>query len=74
MKKSCYFCGKTGVKKFGKTKQFKQRYRCLSCLRTYIWKSPINKRGNGRKWFRDWVKEGYSIRQLSVISNTAVID
>lgn len=64
MKKSCTYCGSKRVKKFGKTKQSKQRFRCLDCLRTYIWKSPKNKLSNERKWFEDWIKEGYSLRQL----------
>ena len=68
MKKSCYFCNTKSVKKFGKTKQGRQRFRCLKCLRTYVWRSPRNKISNEQKWFIDWVREGYSIRQLSKLS------
>ncbi len=64
MKKSCYYCGSKEVKKFGKTRQSKQRFRCLDCLKTYVWKSPKNKISNEQKWFKDWIKEGYSLRQI----------
>lgn len=53
---------------FGKTINFKQRYKCLQCQRTFIWKSPNNKIHNEKHWFDLWIKEGYSIRQLCNIS------
>ena len=68
MKKSCYYCSGIKVKKFGRTKSGRQRFYCLNCLRTYIWRSPWNKLSNERKWFKSWIKEGYSIRQISVQS------
>jgi transposase-like protein len=68
MKKSCYHCGSRNVKKFGKTKQSKQRFRCLNCLKTYIWHRRRQKASNEQIWFHWWVKEGLSLRQISRIS------
>ena len=68
MKKSCYYCGGKTVKKFGKTKQDKQRFCCLSCLKTYIWKRPNHKAAREQIWFKWWIKEGLSLRQISLIS------
>ena len=53
---------------FGKTNTKRQRFRCLSCKKTFIWNRPYNKKYKEKHWFNLWVKEGYSIRQLSDIS------
>ena len=53
---------------FGKTKQGKQRYRCLECNKTFVWKKTYNKKYKEQHWFKLWIIEGYSIRQLSNIS------
>jgi hypothetical protein len=56
------------VKLHGRTRINRQRFRCLVCGKTYVWKRTHNKRYRGRHWFELWVKEGYSIRQLISIS------
>lgn len=56
------------IQKYGKTNQDKQRFYCTICFRTYIWKEPYNKRYREQIWFKLWVNESYSIRQLCIIS------
>lgn len=53
---------------FGRTTNNKRRFKCKSCNKTYIWKRKYNKTYKEKHWFDLWVKEGYSIRQLSEIS------
>jgi len=53
---------------FGKSSNNKQRFRCADCFKTFIWKQPYVKKLNEQHWFKLWVTEGYSIRQLSKIS------
>lgn len=53
---------------FGKTVANKQRFKCLNCDKTFIWKRQCNKIYKEQHWFNLWIKEGYSIRQLSKIS------
>ena len=40
----------------------------MACLKTFIWKRTYNKIYKEQHWFKLWVTEGYSIRQLSNIS------
>ena len=67
-KKHCYFCCSSQVKRHGKTNQNKQRYRCNCCFKTFIWKRPDAKRFNEQRWFRLWIQESYSVRQLCSLS------
>jgi len=53
---------------FGKTNLNKQRFKCRTCRKTFVWKRPYNKIHKEKHWFDLWVKEGYSIRQLCNIS------
>jgi len=53
---------------FGKTSANKQRYRCKRCSLTFTWQNKSNKRYTEKHWFDLWIKESYSIRQLSKIS------
>lgn len=53
---------------FGKTKAGKQRYQCLVCNKTFVWKKPYNKKYKEQHWFKLWITEGYSVRQLTDIS------
>ncbi len=66
-KKHCPRCKSSAVRLHGRTKQNKQRYRCLSCNKTYLWKQ--NKSLNQRRytWFTDWILEGFTIKQLARI-------
>jgi transposase-like protein len=68
MKITCQRCGNKEVKKYGKDKRGAQRYKCLNCAYVYKRKSPRNKFSNERVWFKWWVDEGLSIRQMSLIS------
>jgi hypothetical protein len=68
MKISCRQCGGIKVKKYGKNASNKQRYKCLYCNYTYIWKNLKNKHKKQQSWFKLWIKEGLNIRQLSRFS------
>lgn len=46
----------------------KQRFKCLRCFKTFIWKAPHNRLHRRQHWFRLWVSESYSIRQLCKLS------
>ena len=43
----------------------KQRWFCQSCKRSYSWNNKAVGRIKEREWFRRWVVEGYSVRQLA---------
>jgi hypothetical protein len=58
-------CKSAKVKRFGKTSTNQQRWYCLECHRTFIWKLPST---HHLQWFKKWIVEGYSVRQLSSIS------
>lgn len=53
---------------FGKSPNNKQRFRCKNCLKTFIWKQPYVKKLNEQHWFKLWIAESYSIRQISQLS------
>jgi len=53
------------VKRHGYTHQHRQRWYCLQCHRTFLWQQPSHHHVH---WFRQWIVEGYSVRQLSTIS------
>lgn len=50
------------------TKAGSQRFRCRACSRTYTFHNSLNKIHNERVWFELWIKEGFSVRQLSRMS------
>lgn len=54
--------------KYGKTKQFKQRFQCKNCKKIFIWKESHVKKFKEQRWFKLWVTEGYSARQLVQLS------
>lgn len=53
---------------FGKTVANKQRYKCLKCHKTYVWKRPNNKLTKEQHWFKLWVTESYTTRQIIRLS------
>lgn len=53
---------------FGKSSNNKQRFKCKICNKTFIWKEPKNKKNNEQHWFKLWITESYSVRQLVNIS------
>jgi transposase-like protein len=56
------------VQCYGKTKSGKQRFRCNRCGKTYVWNRLDTKKRQEKEWFKLWVTESYSIRQLARIS------
>lgn len=70
-KKHCPKCQSREVKLNGKTSQGKQRYQCLRCKRTYIWRQPGNIEEKRFKWFKKWLIEGFTIKQLSEINKVS---
>ena len=67
-KKYCTRCGSHRVHRHGKSANSKPRFRCLVCKKTFIWKQTFTQKYNERHWFKLWVLEGYSIRQLVALS------
>lgn len=57
-----------GVQRYGHTRTGKQRYRCLECGYCFVQPGIGFRRQQQRVWFERWIKEGYSLRQLSDIS------
>lgn len=41
---------------------------CTQCKKTFSWKNKFIKAVNEKHWFKLWIKEGYSTRQLAQIS------
>ena len=64
-KKHCPRCKSKQVKLNGKTKQGKQRYQCLLCKRTYIWKQEKRIEARRYQWFNQWLLEGFTIKQIA---------
>lgn len=53
---------------YGTTNAGSQRYHCVTCLHTYTFHNILNKLHKEKLWFELWIKEGYSVRQLSHLS------
>lgn len=68
IKKHCIFCGSSKVKLFGKTRFGIQRFYCNACHKTFTWQRPDVSRQKEQIWFKLWVTESFSIRQLSKLS------
>ena len=47
----------------------KQRWWCNNCNTSFHWSNTTNKHIREQKWFRLWLQEGYSVRQLQQQSN-----
>jgi hypothetical protein len=60
------------VKLFGKTSCGYQRYQCKNCNHTYTFHNLKNKDFKERTWFKFWIVEGYSVRQLIKISHRGI--
>lgn len=41
---------------------------CRLCEKAFIWKSKLNKLANEKRWFNLWIKEAFSLRQISRFS------
>lgn len=57
-------CRSDSVKKNGFSRHGKQRWRCHKCGYAFVWRNCGAKHGKERAWFKRWLKEGYSIRQI----------
>lgn len=53
------------VHRHGTSSQGKQRWKCVDCGHTYTWKNIGNKQLRQQVWFRRWIIEGYTFRQLA---------
>lgn len=60
------------MRRHGKTRRRKQRWRCGICSRTFVWKNRINKQLRQRIWFERWIVEGYTLRQLAAQSGHSI--
>lgn len=75
-KKHCPECSSKEVKLNGKTKQGRQRYKCLKCGKTYLWRQNMNISHRRYSWFSQWILEGLTIKQIAKnnkISTSTVI-
>ncbi len=57
---------------FGKTRCGFQRFKCKFCGHAYTFHNRKNKTHNEKSWFKLWVVEGYSLRQLADISKHGI--
>mgnify|MGYP001159252666 CR=1 FL=1 len=70
-KKHCPKCSSNSVKLFGKTKQGKQRYQCLRCKSTYLWKQNKQIEHRRYSWFKQWILEGLTVKQIARLNNVS---
>lgn len=61
------YCFSPKVKCNGKSSKGKQRYLCLSCKRSFLWKSSKCLAQRRFNWFKLWITEGYSVRELAIL-------
>jgi len=64
-KKHCPQCRGKEVQRYGKSRHGKQRWYCLKCRRSFSWNNGLNRRSRQKVWFKRWIMEGYSLRQLA---------
>ena len=53
------------VKKNGLYSNGKQRWYCEDCKRSFHWGNTASKHLNEQVWFKKWITEGYSVRQIT---------
>lgn len=53
---------------YGLTARGRQRMQCKDCHHTYTFRNYLNKDNREKVWFKLWIREGYSVRQLSSLS------
>jgi len=68
MRKTCPFCCSNKIKLNGHYSNKKQRFYCLKCNKSFSRKNKSVKNSREFIWFKLWITEGYSVRQLSKIS------
>ena len=65
VKKRCSRCFSSNVKKNGLYGNGKQRWWCGSCKRSFSGRNTKCKQSREHVWFKRWIVEGYSVRQLT---------
>src|SRR5260370_33991825 len=60
------------VRRHGQSRQGRQRWLCRRCGRTFIWANRLNKYHRQFVWFRRWIANGYTLRQLATHSGYSV--
>jgi len=60
------------VKRNGYTSAGKIRWRCVTCGKSIVRSALLIRRSRQRIWFERWIREGYSVRQLSSQSGHSV--
>ncbi len=69
MVKKCPFCGTNKIKLNGHYNNSKQRFYCLIYNKSFSWQNKLVEQSNEKNWFKLWLTEGYSVRQLEQISS-----
>lgn len=64
----CSACGSISVRKNGTTKSGVMRWRCMDCRANWVNKRPDTRLRNQSVWFKKWVHNGYTIKQLTEVS------
>lgn len=64
-------CGREGVRN-GHYPTGRQRWFCRICRRSFSWLNPTARSVREREWFRRWIVEGYSVRQLALQSSHSI--
>lgn len=65
------YCFSPKVKCNGKSSRGKQRYLCLSCKISFTWKLSKSLEQRRFNWFKLWITEGYSVRELANIKRVS---
>lgn len=65
------YCNSPEVKRNGRSITGKQRYLCLICTRSYYWNEYQEKASRRYSWFKQWIEEGYSVRELAKMKRTS---
>ena len=61
--KRCPQCGTLALRN-GHYVSGRQRWFCRTCRHSFSWRNPTARRMQEMAWFRRWIVEGYSVRQL----------
>jgi len=65
LKKHCPYCHGEDIKRNGFYTNGKQRWWCHHCEISFSARNNKNKLAREQVWFKRWIVEGYSVRQLS---------
>lgn len=59
------------IKLSGFTKNNKQRYFCKDCKKSFTYRVSSRKEKRKFAWFKQWVEEGYSVRELTLLKRSS---